>query len=100
MKKSFCMIISVLLSIVCLSGCVKLYLYDEQWILGKTTSQIIERYGEFYQGPYHPSYNLWCFYLHYRASRGFAADPMFLKIKFNEYGIATSCFEERGEISG
>ena len=46
MKKTSCAILLLLcaLCLSCLTSCSR---YDEDWILGKTSSEIVEKYGEF-----------------------------------------------------
>ena len=103
MKKSLCILISTLLIVVCLCGCRKNYIYDARWIVGKTSSQITEKYGKFdfvdhdsfsddpeysYAGKYVISYTRLT-----RYSRDEVPGVNFI-ILFDEHDIAQKCFEK------
>ena len=95
---------------LCLSGCG----YDEEWIIGKTSAEIQERYGTFYQVrvlPYGDPievkedtvYKNAKGYYHIEEERvgwlGTYPEEYFV-IRFDENGIAIDCYEELGGKGG
>ncbi|MBQ8498172.1 MAG: hypothetical protein IJ489_12070 [Clostridia bacterium] len=81
--------------------------YDTEWIIGKTSAEIEERYGEFYQcsmpvsedGLYR---NCRCSLVIKESRTGFlGTDPAeVLSISFDENGIAYKTSEELGDWGG
>lgn len=45
--KTLCLLFPLLIIIVFSTDCSMEYVYDPDWIIGKTSAQIIEKYGEF-----------------------------------------------------
>lgn len=100
---SFFLVISLLFLF---SSCTK-NPYDTEWIIGKTSAEIEERYGEFYQcsmpvsedGLYR---NCRCSLVIKERRVGFlGTDPAeVLSISFDENGIAYKTVEEIGDWGG
>ena len=99
-------ILCVLLSTV-LSGCSG-HSYDTDWIIGKTSAEIEEKYGAFEstfsnepseEGLYK---NAQCgyYYLDHIDLFGNDSNEMIFVIRFNEDGVAESCYERYRYIGG
>ena len=94
----------VLLNLFSLCSCGGKYKYDKEWILGKTSSEIEERYGEFDRKPRQGSiyekdgnyYNAQAGYLLKEERVGYlGTDPAeYYMIWFDEYGQAVGVDEE------
>lgn len=100
----FCTVSFIILLIVfCLTSCG----YNESWIVGKTSEQVIERYGDFESytatigedGLYRSGA---CFYKLKPARKGYFGTDYgtHLCIWFDENGIATKCYDELSDIGG
>ncbi|MBR4054518.1 MAG: hypothetical protein IKK06_06915 [Clostridia bacterium] len=95
---------------LCLSGCG----YDEEWIIGKTSAEIQERYGTFYQvivlpygDPIEVNEDTICknakgYYLIEEERVGWLGTypEEYFVIRFDENGIAIDCYEELGGKGG
>ena len=75
--------------------------YDREWIIGKTQSEIVRRYGEFkriyeqdlgYCGAYYVNYD------HLGIDPSYIHDTYF--IAFDEHGIATDAYFAQTSIGG
>lgn len=103
-KKIFILLLLSLLLLLC--SCNK-NPYDTEWIIGKTSAEIEERYGAFYQcsmpvsedGLYR---NCRCsLVIKERRVEFLGTDPAeVLAISFDENGIAYKTFEELGDWGG
>ena len=113
MKKPFRFaIVFLLCTVLCtvLSGCG----YDEEWIIGKTSAEIQERYGTFYQvrvlpygDPIEVNEDTICknaegYYLTKEERVGWLGTypEEYFVIRFDENGIAIDCYEELGGKGG
>lgn len=95
MKKMCSIIIVLLLPVIILSGCKP---YSENWVLGKTSIEIEERYGKFDYVGKEPDKNglYWCCQCVYIAKpqkTGYFGTtlPVHFRISFNGSGIAVKC---------
>ena len=98
---------------LCLSGCSG-HSYDTDWIIGKTSAEIQERYGTFYQVivlPYGDLIevnedtickNAKGYYLTKEERVGYLGTypEEYFVIRFDENGIAIDCYEELGGKGG
>ena len=94
MKKTVCTVLLLLctLCLFCLTSCSR---YDEDWIIGKTSSEIVEKYGEFdlcfgktelrADGNY---YNGACGYMTKKIDPGIYPSDEYYMIYFDEEGKA------------
>ena len=106
MKKIIC---AVLLFTLLLTLCAckeNTGIYDPNWIIGKTSLEIEERYGEFYHLGYRrPSDGLFrstqCHYLLKEKPMFFGdVELTFFSISFDENGVATECLTQLGPLGG
>ncbi len=97
MKKLFALVAAVVLITACFSACNK---YDEDKILGLTSAEVIEKYGDFDRkqgieedGLYR---NCACGYLVSKSKNFFdgVVVPKYFMISFDEFGIAVCCVYE------
>lgn len=100
----------LLLLLFCLSGCG----YDEEWILGKTSAEIQEKYGTFYKVTLLPYgdpievnenviyQNAIAYYLIEEERVGWLGTypEEYFVIRFDENGKAVDCREELGGKGG
>jgi hypothetical protein len=92
---------------LCLSGCSG-HSYDTDWIIGKTSAEIEEKYGAFETTfSYEPSEdglykNAQCgyYYLDHIDLLGNDSNEMIFVIRFNKDGVAESCYERYRNIGG
>ena len=110
MKKTFRFaIVFLMCAALCtvLSGCSG-HSYDTDWIIGKTSAEIEEKYGAFeITFSYEPSEdglykNAKCgyYYLDHIDLLGNDSNEMIFVIRFNEDGVAESCYERYRYIGG
>lgn len=101
MKKMYALLAILLMVVFCLSGCNKVD-FDDDEIVGLTSSQIIEKYGDFDRkqgsiesdGLYH---DCACGYLVSKEKKDFlgTTPPKYYMIYFDNDGIAYLCrYEE------
>ncbi len=93
-------VLMTLAMLVALAGC-KAHKYDEEWIIGKTSEEVIEKYGEFYKcikvagsdGVYDRSI---CSYIIKPKRKGFlgTTPAELFSISFDKNGIADRCWVE------
>lgn len=103
-------LIAILLTVtlmVCFSACSPSYEYDPDWIIGKTSKEVVERYGQFDNTTMLPHedglyYSSICSYIIVEARVRFlgTTPPQLFSIGFNSKGIAHRCFEETGGKGG
>ncbi len=84
---------------ILLSGCNSARKFDEEWMVGKTAQEIIDRYGMFDAGkPSDAVYqNCTCSYYikkDTKADPGEIAKDLVLRIQFDSSGKATMVYEE------
>ena len=98
MKRILLTILAILLCLVAFSGCTNSR-YDSEWIIGKTSSEVIEKYGEF-DCAHMPAgegglYRSKCGYTIKEPQKGFfgTSPEVLFYISFDENGIAVACEE-------
>ena len=98
MKRILLTILAILLCLVAFSGCTNSR-YDSEWIIGKTSSEVIEKYGEF-DCTHMPAgedglYRSKCGYTIKEPQKGFwgTSPEILFYISFDENGIAVACEE-------
>ena len=98
MKRIVGVLISITLCLAALAGCSD-NRYDVDWIIGKTSAEVIDKYGEF-DCTYMPAeedglYRSKCGYTVKKPRRGFlgTSSEVLLLISFDENGIAVDCEE-------
>ena len=98
MKRIVWILLSITLCLVALAGCSDSR-YDVDWIIGKTSAEVIDKYGEF-DCTYMPAgedglYRSKCGYTVKESRRGFlgTSPEVLLFISFDENGIAVDCEE-------
>ena len=98
MKRIVGVLLSITLCIAALAGCSDSR-YDIDWIIGKTSAEVIDKYGEF-DCTYMPVgedglYRSKCGYTVKKPRRGFlgTSPEVLLFISFDENGIAIDCEE-------
>ena len=103
MKRIVGVLISITLCLAALAGCSD-NRYDVDWIIGKTSAEVIVKYGEF-DCTYMPAgedglYRSKCGYTIKDPQRGFlgTSPEVLLFISFDENGIAVDC--EKGSRPG
>ena len=93
---TLCFVLLIMLTLINLVSCTKTK-YDKDWILGKTSSEIEEKYGSFHSAPTSSDskkdgnyFNCSCFYLIREERVGFfGTDPaMYYRIYFDSDGKA------------
>ena len=99
-KRVFVLSLCVLLLLCALVGCANKENYDTDWIIGKTSSEIIDNYGAFdcitmdasEDGLYK---NCKCGYTITEEKQGFLSksEEVLLFVHFDENGVATKCEE-------
>jgi len=99
MKRTLLTILVIILCLAAFSGCSDSK-YDSEWIIGKTSSEIIDKYGAFdcvtmdanEDGLYK---NCKCGYTITEEKQGFLSKSkeVLLFIHFDENGVATKCEE-------
>lgn len=113
MKESFVLVIS---SVLCLLLVIAIFLainlgeikrYNEDWILGKTKEQVIEKYGEFewYVPEKDAQEQVICYVGMYtlkpkRVVFGNTKHAIYFCIDFDMNGIAYECYEESAGKGG
>ena len=98
MKRIVWVLLSITLCLVALAGCSDSR-YDVDWIIGKTSAEVINKYGEF-DCTHMPAgedglYRSKCGYTIKEPRRGFlgtSAEVLFF-ISFDENGVAVECEE-------
>lgn len=81
-------------------------IYDCDWIIGKTSLEVEEKYGEFYHLGYRrPSDGLFCstechYLLREKTDIFGYTDIVLFSIRFDENGVATECLTQLGPIGG
>ena len=107
--KTLCLLFPLIIIIVSSTDCSMEYEYDPDWIIGKTSAQIIEKYGEFDRAQGSPSQsdglyrNCVCSYIIVPprpAILDIGNPEVYFSIRFNEQGAADGCYEERGGLGG
>ena len=103
MKRIVWILLSITLCLAALAGC-SYRRYDVDWIIGKTSAEIIDKYGAF-DCTYMPAgedglYRSKCGYTIKDPQRGFlgTSPEVLLFIRFDENGIAVDC--EKGSRPG
>ena len=103
MKRIVWILLSTILCLAALAGCSDSR-YDVDWIIGKTSAEVIDKYGEF-DCTYMPAgedglYRSKCGYTVKDPQRGFlgTSSEVLLFISFDENGIAVDC--EKGSRPG
>ena len=103
MKRIVWVLLSTILCLAALAGCSDSR-YDVDWIIGKTSAEVIDKYGEF-DCTYMPVgedglYRSKCGYTVKKPRRGFlgTSPEVLLFISFDENGIAVDC--EKGSRPG
>lgn len=94
-------LLSVLLIVWIVFGYVQAqYLERIDWILGKTSAEVEERYGEYYQGQWPGTGN--CSFLLEEQRSGFLglSPEWTFNIWFDANGVARRCYIERGPKGG
>lgn len=98
-KRIIAVTLTVLLLLTVLSGCAK---YSEDDIMGQTSAEIIEKYGDFDRKQGSPDYDglyrdCACGYLVSEKKVGFlgTTPPEYFMIYFNDDGIADWCDYEQ-----
>ena len=98
MKRIVWIFLSITLCLAALAGCSD-NRYDVDWIIGKTSAEVIDKYGEF-DCTYMPAeedglYRSKCGYTIKDPQRGFlgTSPEVLLFISFDENGIAINCEE-------
>ena len=97
----------LLILVLLLSGCSK-HKYDIDWIIGKNSDEIVEKYGDFdtvsmpkshIDGLYH---NSSCSYVIKEKKVGYlgTTPEQLFTISFDENSFAKRCFEETGGKGG
>lgn len=77
--------------------------YNKDWIIGKTSAEIQENYGEFDQARMPPSSDgLYrrCTCSYFLTEEQVADSIMMFSISFDENGVAHDCWTEEGPIGG
>ena len=103
MKRIVWILLSITLCLVALAGCSDSR-YDVDWIIGKTSAETIDKYGEFdctYMSAGDDGlYRSKCGYTVKEPRRGFlgTSPEVLLFINFDENGIAVDC--EKGSRPG
>lgn len=97
-KRVFALSLCVVLLLGVLGGCANKEYYDTDWIIGKTSSEIIDQYGAFdcitmdanEDGLYK---NCKCGYTIIEEKQGFLSksEEVLLFVHFDEYGVAVKC---------
>ena len=96
MKRIVWVLLSTILCLAALAGCSDIR-YDVDWIIGKTSAEVIDKYGEF-DCTYMPTeedglYRSKCGYTIKDSQRGFlgTSPEVLLFINFDESRIAVDC---------
>ena len=104
MKKLYFLLVSILVFSLCFSGCAEepKEKYSEDEIIGLTSAEVIEKYGEFDRIQGTPGddglyRDCSCGYLVKEAQKGYfgTTSPEYLMIHFDENGIADLCKYEQ-----
>lgn len=105
MKRIICVVLLFAL-LFALCSCKEPCKYDEDWIIGKTSLEVEERYGNFLQAEMPRSSD--GLYRSTRCHYFLKEEPMFFgdveitlfSISFDENGVAWRCFTSLGPIGG
>lgn len=108
MKKTLLLIVAVFLIVLLIVGFFsKKAKYNEEWILGKTKEQIVEKYGDFeWYVPQKDANEQVIYYVGMYTVKprrvGFlgTTQAIYFCIKFNMQEIATECYEEQAGKGG
>ena len=96
MKRNIILFAVITAMLLCFSSCSTKYIYDADEVVGLTSIQIVEKYGDFDRSPGYPNEDglyckTYCGYLITPASKGLFGSPYpeYFMIYFNENGVAT-----------
>ena len=96
MKRKCILFVVIVAILLCFSSCGTKYKYDADEVVGLTSIQIVEKYGNFDRSPGYPNEdglycNVRCGYLITPASKGCSGSPYpeYFMIYFDENGVAT-----------
>ena len=95
MKRKFILFVVITAILLCFSSCGTKYKYDADEVVGLTSIQVVEKYGDFDWKGYPNAEGLYCDgrcgYLITPASKGLFGSPYpeYFMIYFNENGVAT-----------
>lgn len=97
MKRNIILFAVITATLFCFTSCSTKYKYDADEVVGLTSIEIVEKYGDFDRSPGYPNEeglycNVYCGYLIKSASKGFFGSPYpeYFMIYFNENGVATA----------
>lgn len=105
--KKFALYGGIALAVIALIVCLTSAKYDEDWIIGKTYEQVVDRYGEFhsyytitdYDGSF--AYFLGTYVVKSERVGYLGTTPeTFFRVRFDEKGVAYKCYEELGGKGG
>lgn len=106
MKKIICSVLLISLLLTLCACKEDTGIYDPDWIIGKTSLEVEERYGEFYQkgatrSPDGLFRNTHCHYfLRERPMFFDDVEITLFSIGFDENGVADECLTQLGPIGG
>lgn len=105
MKKKIVVSVAILLAVLLIAGivclCVQVRCVNRiSWILGKTSAEVAQRYGTFYEGSW-PSTGE-CSFLVREQKSGFLnySEELLFTIWFDANGVARKCYIEWGPEGG